>query len=172
MTHYEVLGVDRTADGEAVRRAYLGLARRHHPDLHSSASPDERRRHAERMAAVNAAWEVLGDASRRRHYDDELDAEAEIAGAGPADLDLGPFDLDPFDVAELDDPSDAAGEALRRPLALVPALLLVLAALLLGAALLLRSAAVAVGAGIVGVAGATSFVLFPFLVMARSRSRP
>jgi curved DNA-binding protein CbpA len=59
--HYEVLGVAHDADGSEVRRAYLRLAREHHPDR-SGGDPD-------RMRAVNAAWAVLGDPMRRRQYD-------------------------------------------------------------------------------------------------------
>ncbi len=57
LTHYEVLGVGRTASAAEVRRAYVALARRHHPD---APGGDERR-----MQEVTAAWAVLGDARRR-----------------------------------------------------------------------------------------------------------
>jgi hypothetical protein len=168
VTHYDVLGVPRGAADEDVRRAYLEMARRHHPDVHATDDTTARLEHAARMTAVNEAWHVLGDPVRRRHYDEELDAEAELDGAGPDDLRLGLFDFDPSELADVDDPEDAEGAAFRRPLAILPALLLVLAALLLGAALLLRSAAVGVVAGVVGVAGATLFALFPLFVMARA----
>ena len=61
MGHYEVLGVAPDAASSEVRRAYLRLAREHHPDR-SGGDPD-------RMRAVNAAWAVLGDPVRRRQYD-------------------------------------------------------------------------------------------------------
>lgn len=67
MTHYEALGVPVDAAADDVRRAYLRLARAHHPDLH----PDGRARaEAERrMQRVNEAWSVLSDPQRRAAYD-------------------------------------------------------------------------------------------------------
>jgi curved DNA-binding protein CbpA len=62
MDHYAVLQVDPTADAEVIRAAYRVLARRHHPDAGGSAS---------RMAQINEAWSVLGNARRRRVYDRE-----------------------------------------------------------------------------------------------------
>lgn len=64
MTHYEVLGVSPTAPTSEVRRAYVGLARRHHPDR---AGGD-----AEAMRAVNDAWTILRDPVRRADYDRSL----------------------------------------------------------------------------------------------------
>lgn len=59
--HYEVLGVARDASTTELRRAYLDLARRHHPDRPGG--------NADRMREVNEAWAVLGDAVRRERYD-------------------------------------------------------------------------------------------------------
>jgi hypothetical protein len=64
VTHYEVLGVARTAPTSEVRRAYVTLARRHHPDR---AGGD-----AEAMRAVNEAWTTLRDPARREQYDRAL----------------------------------------------------------------------------------------------------
>ena len=69
MNHYEVLGVPMGADPAEIRRAYLLLARRHHPDLHAGDPPREQAESRRRMLEVNAAWAVLGDAERRRGYD-------------------------------------------------------------------------------------------------------
>lgn len=64
MTHYDVLGVDPSAPASAVRRAYVALARRHHPDRPGGD--------AEKMRAVNDAWAALGDPARRASYDRSL----------------------------------------------------------------------------------------------------
>lgn len=66
---YEVLGIARTATAEEVRRAYLRLARTHHPDYFVDASAAERAEAEGRMRAVNDAWAVLGDAARRKALD-------------------------------------------------------------------------------------------------------
>ena len=66
MTHYEVLGVGRNASGPEVRRAYVRLAREHHPDFHTGTGHAAAER---RMQQINDAWAVLGDPARRRRYD-------------------------------------------------------------------------------------------------------
>src|SRR3954468_9868981 len=71
-THYEVLGVPRTASAEELRRAYLERARLLHPDRHIDAGPKGRAEAEWRMQEVTEAWRVLGDAGRRRRYDREL----------------------------------------------------------------------------------------------------
>ncbi len=64
MSHYDVLGVAPAADDATLRRAYVALARRHHPDL-AGGDPA-------RMRAVNEAWATLGDPDRRARYDQSL----------------------------------------------------------------------------------------------------
>ncbi len=61
--YYEVLGVERSASADAIRRAYRRLAREYHPDVNKS--PDA----ATRFAEVQEAYEVLSDAEKRKAYD-------------------------------------------------------------------------------------------------------
>jgi molecular chaperone DnaJ len=62
---YAVLGVPEGADGKTISRAYRKLARELHPDTH----PDDPAA-AERFKDVTAAYDVLGDATKRAEYDD------------------------------------------------------------------------------------------------------
>jgi curved DNA-binding protein len=64
--YYEVLGVPRTASADEIKRAYRGLARKHHPDLQPAA---ERAKAAERFKEINEAYEVLSDSDKRAKYD-------------------------------------------------------------------------------------------------------
>lgn len=72
MTYYEVLGVSRDAPVDEIRRAYLVLARQHHPDFHSATGDTSVQSAEERMREINLAWQVLGDESGRAAYDRSL----------------------------------------------------------------------------------------------------
>jgi len=61
--HYKVLGIDRTADLAAVKRAYRHAAKRYHPDRNSPASS------AKAFHAVCEAYNVLRDPRSRAMYD-------------------------------------------------------------------------------------------------------
>lgn len=60
---YKVLQVDPEADVEVIQAAYRRLARKYHPDLTSDADA------AARMAALNAAWALVGKPAARAAYD-------------------------------------------------------------------------------------------------------
>lgn len=74
MTYYDVLGVPADASHDAIRRAYVALARRYHPDFHTTADPSVRAANERAMQAVNEAWAVLSDPAARRRYDQSLRA--------------------------------------------------------------------------------------------------
>ena len=74
-THYEILGVEPDASHDEIKRAYLDLALRFHPDRQGSADPATLERAAWRMREVNEAWHVLQSPGRRARYDEELGAE-------------------------------------------------------------------------------------------------
>lgn len=72
MNHYEVLGVSRDAPTEEIRRAYLVLARQHHPDYHTASGEGSVESAEARMREINLAWQVLGDDAGRAAYDRSL----------------------------------------------------------------------------------------------------
>src|SRR5580692_10599004 len=61
--YYEVLGVPRDADQDAIRRAYRKLARTYHPDLNSDSDAEDR------FKELGEAYEVLSDPDKRERYD-------------------------------------------------------------------------------------------------------
>lgn len=81
VTHYDVLGVADDAPVEEIKRAYYERARMFHPDAHASSSAAVRAEAERTMQALNSAWSVLREASRRRRYD-RLLARTEDAGRG------------------------------------------------------------------------------------------
>lgn len=61
--HYEVLGIDRQASADEIKKAYRRLARELHPDVNPSADA------AERFKQVTHAYDVLSDPQQRQQYD-------------------------------------------------------------------------------------------------------
>ncbi len=82
---YSVLGLDRGASPDDIRRAYLKLVKELHPDINPKPAAHER------FKKVTSAHDILGDPDRRRQFDrGEIDANGEAnrnpfrnhAGAG------------------------------------------------------------------------------------------
>jgi molecular chaperone DnaJ len=63
---YVVLGVPRNASQAAIKKAFRRLAREFHPDLGGVAQGSSE------LQALQAAYETLADAERRRRYDESL----------------------------------------------------------------------------------------------------
>jgi molecular chaperone DnaJ len=61
---YKVLGVDRKASQDEIKKAYRKLARQYHPD----ANPDNASAES-RFKEISAAYDVLGDPDKRKEYD-------------------------------------------------------------------------------------------------------
>ena len=72
-THYEVLGVARSASADDVKRAYYSHARRLHPDLFRRNADEEMRQRIDAaFARVAQAYDVLRDSALRAAYDLKL----------------------------------------------------------------------------------------------------
>lgn len=66
--HYAVLGVRPGATRDEIRRAWIDLARSHHPDT-AGGGPIDRDRAEATIRRINEAWSVLGDDRSRAEYD-------------------------------------------------------------------------------------------------------
>ncbi len=62
--YYKVLGVEKNAPQDAIKKSYRKLAKKFHPD----ANPGNKKAE-ERFKEINEAYEVLGDAEKRKKYD-------------------------------------------------------------------------------------------------------
>jgi len=65
---YRILGVTADAAPDAIRKAYLNLAKRNHPNLFAT-DPEKYRSSTSLMADINSAFELLGDPARREFWD-------------------------------------------------------------------------------------------------------
>ena len=63
MNHYDVLDLPKNATGQDIKIAYRRLVKKFHPDSRTPQASHER------IILINAAYEVLSDPQRRRHYD-------------------------------------------------------------------------------------------------------
>ena len=62
--YYEVLGIERSADDAAIKKAYRQMAKKYHPDVNPGDKEAE-----EKFKEVNEAYGVLSDAQKRARYD-------------------------------------------------------------------------------------------------------
>lgn len=62
--YYSVLGVERNADANTIKKAYRKLAQKYHPDKNQGDTEAE-----EKFKQITAAYAVLSDPNKRRQYD-------------------------------------------------------------------------------------------------------
>lgn len=86
---YQVLGVPRGAGADDIRKAFRKLAKKHHPDANPGDKAAE-----ERFKQVSAAFDILGDAEKRRKFDAggiDADGREVFRGFGGGAGQGGPF---------------------------------------------------------------------------------
>ena len=90
---YQELGVSRSASADEIRKAFRKLAKQHHPDTNPGDKAAE-----ERFKQVSAAFDILGDAEKRKKFDaGEIDADGRETmrgfggGGGPFGQQGGPW---------------------------------------------------------------------------------
>lgn len=80
--YYDLLGVEKTASENDIKKAYRKLAMKYHPDKFSNASEKEKKEAEEKFKEVNEAYQVLSDPDKRAKYDRFGHAAFENGGAG------------------------------------------------------------------------------------------
>jgi len=81
--YYKILGLERSASADQVRRAYRKLAMQHHPDRNPGDDQAE-----ERFKDVNEAYQVLNDPQKRARYDQLGSAYSNWQRGGPSQGDF------------------------------------------------------------------------------------
>jgi curved DNA-binding protein CbpA len=168
---YERLGVSSSASAEQIRRAYLQLARIHHPDFHTDAVA--RQANEREMQAINAAWAVLGDPERRRAHDEMMRLTSANSGSVDAPT-PGRYDFVSYDDGDdeidfrLIDDVGVEGTHVERSLQMAPILCLLggIIGVVLG---IIVNLPFLIAVGIVGlVLAALGFLAAPFVALSRS----
>ena len=167
-----MLGVARDAPVDEIRRAYVALARRTHPDVRGDDPAAD-----EQIRRINLAWEMLSDASSRAALDLRLTQQPQPSPrprASPAteetahrgdDFDFGhdDFDVDDRPITEGDLPG---WMRLGAPLGFVLGIFAVILGVMAGGFVLVRLGLLALGLSVL------LFMLSPFVVLVRSRGGP
>ncbi len=84
--YYEILGIDRNASEEKIKKAFRELAFKYHPDRNHNDGAEEK------FKEINEAYEVLCDADKRAAYDRfGHSGSGELFGQGFDNFDLGGF---------------------------------------------------------------------------------
>lgn len=92
--YYEVLGVDRNASSDEIKRAYRKLAKQYHPDVNTG----DKDAAAEKFKEVSEAYEVLSDEDKRRQYDTFGHAAFDGSRGGGG---FGGFDMSGFGFGDI-----------------------------------------------------------------------
>ena len=70
MNYYTILGVNKNATKEEIRKAYLSLAKKFHPDKFTDKT--ESKKMQEQFSKIAIAYKVLLDSEKRSEYDKQL----------------------------------------------------------------------------------------------------
>ena len=95
--YYEVLGVDKNASENDIKKAYRKAAMKYHPDKFANASDAEKKDAEEKFKEINEAYQVLSDNEKKQQYDQFGHAAFEQGGAGFG----GGFNAGGFDFGDI-----------------------------------------------------------------------
>ena len=105
--YYKILGVDRKASDDEIRKAYRKLAKQYHPDYNPNNKQAE-----DRFKEINEAYEVLSDSKKRSHYDRLGSDYSQWQRRGTGDFDWSRYGGGPAGTrVNIDDLNDMFGGA-------------------------------------------------------------
>lgn len=95
--YYEVLGVDRGADDDTIKKAYRKLAKKYHPDMNPGDKDAEAK-----FKEASEAYAILSDPQKRQQYDQFGHAAFEQGGGGAGGFGgFGGFDFNGGDMGDI-----------------------------------------------------------------------
>ena len=68
MTHYEILGIRKTASTDEIKTAYKKLVKKYHPDVY----PGDKTYAEKKTKEINEAYDVLSNPDKKREYDEAI----------------------------------------------------------------------------------------------------
>ncbi|KFO28527.1 DnaJ like protein subfamily C member 7 [Fukomys damarensis] len=83
--YYKILGVDKNASEDEIKRAYRKRALMHHPDRHSGASAEVQKEEEKKFKEVGEAFTILSDPKKKTRYDSGQDLDEEGMNMGDFD---------------------------------------------------------------------------------------
>lgn len=92
--YYDILGIDRNASQNEIKKAYRKLSKEYHPDRKATASEEEKREAEAKFKEVNEAYSILSDEEKKNMYDTYGTVDPNDIGSG-----FDPFGgFNPFDM--------------------------------------------------------------------------
>ena len=79
MTHYEILGIRKTASTDEIKTAYKQLVKKYHPDVY----PGDKTFAEKKTQEINAAYDVLSDPDKKREYDELINPHTSTSYTPP-----------------------------------------------------------------------------------------
>ncbi|XP_043480997.1 dnaJ homolog subfamily C member 7-like [Leptopilina heterotoma] len=76
--YYKILGIDKNASTDDIKKAYRKRAMVHHPDRHANASDREKKEQEKKFKEVGEAYGILSDPKKRSRYDNGHDINEDI----------------------------------------------------------------------------------------------
>ncbi|XP_026538556.1 dnaJ homolog subfamily C member 7 isoform X2 [Notechis scutatus] len=83
--YYKILGVDKNASEDEIKKAYRKRALMHHPDRHSGASAEIQKEEEKKFKEVGEAFTILSDPKKKARYDSGQDLEEDGMNMGDFD---------------------------------------------------------------------------------------
>ena len=95
--YYKILGIDKNADENTIKKAYRKLAKKYHPDTNAGNAQA-----AEKFKQITEAYSVLSDPEKKKMYDQFGTADYQ-GGQGPFGGANGGYQEFHFDGGDMDD---------------------------------------------------------------------
>lgn len=73
--YYKILGIEKNASEDEIKKAYRKRALVHHPDRHANATDSERKEQEKKFKEVGEAYGILSDPKKKARYDSGQDLE-------------------------------------------------------------------------------------------------